>query len=184
MGTPNKTYFCPTRRRPTALSINHNISPADAAHGPALPKPMDIAMTDYAASNRDTPTGFGNGSGIVCKLQLTRILDVTDGTSTTLLVADKRTNVGRPRAQMIDQDMGYTAGWEHDTVRRTNLPPLPDLRDVTTEEGERFGSSHPGGFNGVFADGSVRFIKYAIDPAVFANLGHRSDGQVVTGTDF
>ena len=40
-----------------------------------------------------------------------------------------------------------------------------------------FGSSHTGGLNAVFADGSVRFIRFGIDPVAFMRAGVADDGQ-------
>jgi hypothetical protein len=34
--------------------------------------------------------------------------------------------------------------------------------------------------NAVFADGSVRLIKYGIDPEVFNNLAHRQDNVAIS----
>ena len=48
---------------------------------------------------------------------------------------------------------------------------------------KRFGSSHPGRFNALFADGSVRGISYAINPVVFSYLGNKSDGQPISADD-
>ena len=41
-----------------------------------------------------------------------------------------------------------------------------------------FWSLHPGGANFAFADGSVRFLGYAVSP-ILAQLASRSGGQVV-----
>jgi prepilin-type N-terminal cleavage/methylation domain-containing protein/prepilin-type processing-associated H-X9-DG protein len=41
-------------------------------------------------------------------------------------------------------------------------------------------SRHPGGANALFGDGSVRFIKNSTDMAVWAALGSRAGGEVVT----
>ncbi len=53
----------------------------------------------------------------------------------------------------------------------------------TWNQGFLFGSAHPGGMNAVMGDGSVRVIKYGINPHVFNALGHRSDGAVITNLD-
>ena len=42
-----------------------------------------------------------------------------------------------------------------------------------------FGSAHSGGFNGVFADGSVRTLNYDIDVVLFNSLGTRAGGEIV-----
>ena len=46
------------------------------------------------------------------------------------------------------------------------------------------GSSHPGGFNVLFADGSVRFIGSSIDASVFRALVTRNGGEVVNQNEF
>src|SRR5262249_60553328 len=95
------------------------------------------------------------------------------------------------RATAEDDAVGYTAGFDKDTVRRTDEDqansnqPLQDFYDSDDDQGgkERFGSSHPGRFNVVLADGSVRSISYSIDSTVFSYLGYRADGEVVDPND-
>jgi prepilin-type N-terminal cleavage/methylation domain-containing protein/prepilin-type processing-associated H-X9-DG protein len=170
-------FFCPSRRAPmTVAYADHYISqgPDDlVTHG----------LCDYAANNLD------DGSGAVRSNEFgppLRIADMTDGTSTTLLVGEKRMNLyylGQvPRA---DDNEGYSAGNDWDTMRNANYPPAPDTRAATGENGfAQFGSSHRADLNVVFADGSVRPVAFAIDPAVFARLGTRADGQPVGDGDY
>ena len=35
------------------------------------------------------------------------------------------------------------------------------------------------GFYGAFADGSVKFIKFPLDPEIFKNLIQKNDGQII-----
>jgi prepilin-type processing-associated H-X9-DG protein len=133
------------------------------------------ALCDYAASNYEE-------TGVVLYRYTTRIADVTDGTTNTLLVGDKRLNrrlLGRPQK---DDDTGYATGFDDDVVRRTDRPPLPD-HSGTGDGDFRFGSSHPGRFNVAFADGSVRSLSYSIDPTTFRLLGNKADGQAVYAGD-
>jgi prepilin-type processing-associated H-X9-DG protein len=69
-----------------------------------------------------------------------------------------------------DDNEGYSAGFDEDTVRTTGLPPLSDFRGTGTGGG-RFGGPHPGSVRAAFCDGSVRPVPYAVDPGVFAGLG-------------
>jgi prepilin-type N-terminal cleavage/methylation domain-containing protein/prepilin-type processing-associated H-X9-DG protein len=169
VGTPHKVFFCPTRRAPQTVTFSdpEYLGGLQATH----------ALCDYAASNWE-------GTGVVRQFMPTRIADITDGTSNTLLVSEKRLNLANLGTPQDDDDVGYTEGWDNDTIRETENGPEPDYRDADGDGKMRFGSSHPGRMNAVFADGSVRGISYAIDPVIFSYLGNRSDGQVIPGGDF
>ena len=170
IGTPNKIFFCPSRRNPTVVIFSHPGYMGGIS--------ANRALCDYAASNLQ-------GTGVLGRFQGNRFSDITDGTSLTLLVAEKRLNrrfLGQPQS---DDNLGYSAGWDEDTVRRTDRLPMPDfLGDATQDGDDRFGSSHSGGMNAVLADGSVRFVNFSIDKTVFTNLGDKSDGQVISSNDF
>jgi prepilin-type N-terminal cleavage/methylation domain-containing protein/prepilin-type processing-associated H-X9-DG protein len=192
--TTYKVFFCPARRGPQVLQRNE--SPWGYPHDPsAYPSisyasirniVLTYALCDYAASNFD-----GNGAIQRTGTRVITFDSVTDGTSNTLLAADKRYNLKFLGQGPNDDDQGYTAGWDSDTVRTCSRPPAADYRGDTdplqpscNDGCTRFGSSHTGGINAVFADGSVHFISYSVQPAVFRNLGDISDGNPLTGGDF
>jgi prepilin-type N-terminal cleavage/methylation domain-containing protein/prepilin-type processing-associated H-X9-DG protein len=169
IGATNPVFFCPSRRAPQTVTFSN----------PGYLSGMSVthALCDYAASNLE-------GSGVVRQFTPVRIADITDGLSNTLMVADKRLNLrylGQPQG---NDYIGYTAGWENDTVRSTDDPPRPDYNGDDDGWEDLFGSSHPGRFNAVFADGSVHNISYSINPTVFKYLGNRHDGQVISSNDF
>jgi prepilin-type processing-associated H-X9-DG protein len=134
------------------------------------------ALCDYAASNWE-------GTGVVRRHQPVRLAEITDGTSNTLIAAEKRLNLANLGQASPDDNEGYTAGWDEDTIRRTEVAPRPDFRGSGWDEERRFGSSHSGGINAAFADGSVRFLPYSINATLFGRLGHKSDGQVANLSD-
>jgi prepilin-type N-terminal cleavage/methylation domain-containing protein/prepilin-type processing-associated H-X9-DG protein len=170
IGTPNPNFFCPSRRVPQSVPFSH------PGYLGGLNSPR--ALSDYAGSNL-------NGSGALRRFNPGRIADVTDGTSNTLMVGEKRMNLNNLGQPSSEDNLGYTAGWDEDTLRRTDKLPLPDFTGTTTgNDLERFGASHPGRFNAVLVDGSVRTIPYTIDKAVWGYLGDQADGQVVPADAF
>jgi prepilin-type N-terminal cleavage/methylation domain-containing protein/prepilin-type processing-associated H-X9-DG protein len=169
IGTPIPVYFCPTRRGPQTVTFS------DPEYMGGLK--ITHALCDYAASNWE-------GTGVVRQYTPNRIADIRDGTSQTLLVSEKRLNLEFLGQEQNDDDIGYTAGWDNDTVRETDSAPQPDYSDSSGDGDWLFGSSHPGRFNAVFADGSVHTISYTVNPIVFSYLGNKSDGVPIPLDDF
>jgi prepilin-type N-terminal cleavage/methylation domain-containing protein/prepilin-type processing-associated H-X9-DG protein len=177
ISTPNRVFFCPARRGPVVLPPHLDWYTLGPDEQPLTARrTFGHAPTDYAASNLEN-------TGVVTRVEPRRIADVTDGTSCTLLLGDKRLDLRLLDQYQSDDNEGYTGGWDHDVMRDTGRLPLPDSR--TGGDGDnRFGGSHTGGFNAVFADGSVHRIGYGVALSTFRALGDRSDGKVVDGNDY
>jgi prepilin-type processing-associated H-X9-DG protein len=60
----------------------------------------------------------------------------------------------------------------------------PDNTTPSPRVGAYFGSAHPAGMNAVFADGSVRLVRYGIATKVFSNLCNKNDGNVIPPSEF
>jgi prepilin-type N-terminal cleavage/methylation domain-containing protein len=119
---------------------------------------------------------------------------ITDGTANTILIGEKALNLGLLGQSQTDDDSGWTDGWDWDVIRWGHNQPLADWRDPNplaahnvsyivangqeTRHGA-FGSSHPGAFQVVMCDGSVRGIRYSIPLGVFMNLSSRNDGNPI-----
>jgi prepilin-type N-terminal cleavage/methylation domain-containing protein/prepilin-type processing-associated H-X9-DG protein len=201
-------YFCSSRRRPMTIIV-----------GPTTPN-VPAAMIDYVGNagtddflapvQTQTLNGIvvdipaaarGNGTdGVVVRRPggfpnrgpNLRMAMLTDGTSSTLLIGEKRLrpeNLGRAQAH---DDQGFTSGWDRDEVCWCNIPPDIDRRG---QDGFlQFGSAHPSGFNAVFCDGSVRLIRYNIQSnntvtatnplGVWQRLCKREDGMPVDDGSF
>lgn len=116
---------------------------------------------------------------------------ITDGSSNTLWVSEKRLRPSNYETGQGWDDRGWSDGWDYDTVRSTMFPIGPDTETPTpaaftseaTPYAWAFGAAHPGGINAVFADGSVHSISYDADQEVFNRLGNRDDGETVSGLD-
>jgi hypothetical protein len=162
-------HFCPTRGRPRTFPNSMARLPGDYLR----------AMTDYAGSGEGTT---GMVVNIVVESQL-RFAGVADGLSNCLMLGEKRMNVTLLSGPQDDDDQGYTAGFDKDTVRGYGSVPLPDITDSGAASVGRFGSSHVGGFNAVLGDGSVRFVPYTVSRLTFNRLGQRADGEPL-GNDY
>ncbi|TWT97641.1 Fimbrial protein precursor [Botrimarina colliarenosi] len=105
-------------------------------------------------------------------------------------------------------DRGWADGWDCNNMRTTLFAPRSD-NDISSPPGKSdqssvsrdaqltnlfgptnacdnagdwfLGSAHSGGINAVFADGSVQFLSFDIDVENFNRLGHRHDGETISG---
>ncbi len=87
------------------------------------------------------------------------LADVTDGTSNTLMVVEA----------------GETVPWTKPEGLTSGQPGVP-LSGA--------GSRHPGGFNALFADGSVHFLKATVNLQVFEALISRAGGEVISADSY
>ncbi len=113
---------------------------------------------------------------------------ISDGTSTTMMLGEKRLMPNQYLSGAWHDDRGWTDGWDPDTLRLTSAPLGPDVRSQADQNtglvgdiGYHFGSAHPNGMNICFADDSVKWIPFSIDRNTFNRMGHRQDNQVNTG---
>jgi prepilin-type N-terminal cleavage/methylation domain-containing protein/prepilin-type processing-associated H-X9-DG protein len=157
-------YFCPGRRRPQVC-----MAPMGSNLGGAC--------SDYAVVGGDNTLNTGAfhindayGTGV-------RILEIIDGTSTTLMVGDKHL---RP----IDIGDGtydgciYSATPSGLSFRQagSNHPLALGLNDV---QNGQFGSWHSGVVNFVFCDGHVAGLQTSISGTTLGFLATRAGGEVI-----
>jgi prepilin-type N-terminal cleavage/methylation domain-containing protein len=172
---------------------NGALTPAPP-NGAALPKGADVTY-----NHGDRPNGRGaivwGGTGA-----LRRLADFKDGTSSSIIVAEKAlapqvwgTNGG-------DNEMWQNSGWDEDCIRYhfapisdaqeaayagiCNSPAKPFDSSTGTVWPNMFGGPHFGGVNVLLTDGSARMIKYSVDPGVFRMLSVIDDGGVLSADSF
>ena len=185
-GSPIKTFFCPGRGAPRVFTGN-------SWYGPSGPLPF--AQTDYAgcrgtsnngaiAYHNVNPSNAGwNGSwpppppgSYPVANDMIGLAGIIDGTSNTMLIGEKRMDPRYLGGFESADNEGFSAGWDWDTVRLTSILPAQDAPGAGSNN--QFGGPHPGGFQCVMCDGSVRMIPYTVDLVTFSRMGMRNDGLV------
>ncbi len=133
--------------------------PWDSPHNKAL---LDQMPRIFACPSRPsqpglTPyRGFRGDGAFFQDGNPSKLDNITDGTTNTIMVVEGR------------EDVPWTSP---DSDLPFDLMAAPSLLGA--------GSSHPGGFNALFADGSVRFLKTTLSPEVFRAFITRSAGDVI-----
>jgi hypothetical protein len=103
---------------------------------------------------------------------------ITDGSSKTMVLGEKRLRPSEYEVGAWHDDMGWKEGWDPDTLRSTICLFGPDAEIVMGESfGYNFGAAHPTVMIAGFADASVHPVQFEIDRELFNRLGHRSDGE-------
>jgi prepilin-type N-terminal cleavage/methylation domain-containing protein/prepilin-type processing-associated H-X9-DG protein len=107
-----------------------------------------------------------------------KVRDVADGTSNTLFVGEQKIDP-KPGGSVA---VGTFVAWMEPYSLGTCVYGINAPRDVVTYGyyHQGFGSYHAGGANFLYADGSVHFVDETISLMLFAYLGTRNQGEVVT----
>ena len=123
--------------------------------------------------------------------QITKMSNITDGTSGTILVGE-----GLP-AQLAINSLWYSNGGVAGTAIPMNLmtdrAPCSDGSTTfgSLDIGCRFSdaavgfkSEHPGGVNFLFCDGSVRFLRESIATTTYAALGSKAGVETISADSY
>ncbi len=134
-------------------------------------------------------TSIANMNGIFASLSNTRLADVTDGTSNTMVFGEHAHSI---MSQASQSDWHWwTSGNYGDTLNTTYWPLNPQTRvkdlggNSASAYVEAFSSKHPGGANVAMLDGSVKFLKDTIqswprDATTGVPIGLTYNGSVYT----
>ncbi len=131
-------------------------------------------------------TGTHSFGGVLIPDRPIAFLEILDGLSNTLIVSEQSANT------RINQYDGLLSGYSYPfvgddrTFNSTTIRYRINESDFSLPGNSGGGganttlhSRHPGGVNAVFGDGSVRFLRDALDLQTLYNLANRDDGRVV-----
>jgi prepilin-type N-terminal cleavage/methylation domain-containing protein/prepilin-type processing-associated H-X9-DG protein len=195
-------FYQPLQAQPGVIGtmIKPYLCPSDSP--PAAPFPVTDAggalVTNAAPSSYAATVGWdGNdvadpaGDGVFYRNSHTRIADITDGTTHTVLAGDRawsQTNgiwAGAPSGALARA--GAANPWTNATGPAPTLVLVHNnyINIRTDADGglDDFSSNHTGGANILFADGSVRFLRSiqgdGLERRDFWALGTRAGGEVI-----
>jgi prepilin-type N-terminal cleavage/methylation domain-containing protein/prepilin-type processing-associated H-X9-DG protein len=142
--------------------------------------PPSLAAGDspayWATHLSQSPTVF---DGPVVSRVRVNILNLSRGASNTILLGEKYIS---PDSYATGIDTGdneclYT-GLNNDVTRSTGRPPVRDQRGVSMLH--EFGGPHSNGVQVGLADGSVRSVRWSIEPAIWRESGSRFSQSPLT----
>lgn len=166
---------------------------------------ISTRMSQLPTNSCEPATGFAGllykrcQSGVIHVRSEISLNQIEDGTSNTYLIGERYMQPAEYNGAASSSDPGYSlssnqsayCGYEWDNQRKAwnpdpiveaaNLAELRQPRADTDnfESTSIFGSAHPGAFNMVYCDGSVRSISYDVDKFVHSYSASRLDGQVI-----
>lgn len=117
----------------------------------------------------------------------TSFRQITDGTSNTAVLCEKRVGaefyngMNPDGGARIDDDAGWSDGWDYDTLRLAYCRPVTDTASMGGGYAPLLtaGSAHASVFYCTFADGSVHGMNYDVDLETFNLLANKSDGLTI-----
>lgn len=172
-----------------------------------------VMGTDHSSAQPDPrfgcrvdPSEVARANGCFNDMTPLSFASITDGLSNTLMIAEKSTTILRKSEDLRDPRLLEHVSWwflgeaDH-TLVDAMLPPNAYKKYPPTDMSfwmRSASSLHPGGVNGLMADGSVRFIKETIDtnpwpltaqsgamPAgVWQRLATRNGGELIDANTY
>jgi prepilin-type N-terminal cleavage/methylation domain-containing protein/prepilin-type processing-associated H-X9-DG protein len=183
-------YACPSDRRAAGFYAGSR------GYGPqGLTDYLAVTGTMTFAGNPGVGASRPKCDGVIYENSRTRIADITDGTSTTVLVGERPPSPdlfwGWWTWSAFDAALGVrdtysvygTSGTQPPTLCARLFPEKYRPNDNNYCDTHHFWSAHPGGGNWLFADGSIRFLTYQSSPILPA-LATRSGGEIVSGENY
>ena len=200
--TPLPTFRCPSDVGEDLADTDRNIADANGTSHRHM-------RSNYVANNASFRMGLvfgtpdngypGKANGMFHENSRTRMRDIVDGTSNTIMISERASELGDPSGAVLDCDAASLIGseyntaadrrgfWEHEGTAAVMFGGATGINYPTNSYCRRGVSSmHEGGVHVVLCDGSVRFLSenidhhsdYAVD-SLYEYLLGRADRNVV-----
>jgi prepilin-type N-terminal cleavage/methylation domain-containing protein/prepilin-type processing-associated H-X9-DG protein len=192
--TPRTTsvpvFLCPSDGGEKTFEVTVGGSPVTLAHsdyvgmfgGPEISPDPGYLSTD--------PERGVRSRGMFCRNTAVRFADVKDGTSATIFVGERSSNLayatwtGSPTGGGVPPKTPNPYNYEEEgapvlILGHTGLvyDTPPHTPNSSVNHVDDFWSEHPQGANFLFVDGSVQQINDTVNPAVWRALGTRAGGE-------
>ena len=190
---PLKLFVCPSGPGARTVTVDYSGVVSTGAAGDYF-GPNSFQSTLYgspALSGNNTCTAMQDGVN-------RKIVEITDGTSNTLLVTEQ---AGRPdfyilgkkqpsnTAQSAYNQWGPWAAYQVSRFQQfgsdgitADGPGGPCTVNCNNSQGVY--AFHTGGANAAFCDGSVRFLRQTLHPNVLFGIITANGGEILSGNDF
>lgn len=195
-GTVLSAFLCPSDAAPDSFEVTDT-----ASNTYVLPRSNYPGILGYASVTMNA----GRASGVFYRNSRTKFRDITDGTSNTICVGERKAkhdfNQPNPpvdafttwyaaipqvirNAGMAGMMSGMTEGPGSMVLGHVGQPAMMSMMAMhatpnNTNHIVHFSSQHTGGVQFLLCDGSVHFLSENISYDVFRNLGERADGEVL-----
>lgn len=188
-------FLCPSDSAPNSFQVTDTSSNTFQ-----LPRSNYPGILGYASATMNP----GNASGVFYRNSRTKFRDISDGTSNTICVGERKAmhdfnnqapveafttwyaaipNVIR-NAGMSGMMASMAEGPASMILGHVGQPAMMSMMQMhstpnNTNHIVHFSSQHTGGVQFLLCDGSVHFVSENIDYDLFRNLGERGDGNVL-----
>lgn len=171
-----KSFRCPTDPGPDNWDIHEEADPTIVIT--RLPSATYVGSfgtegAEYLCSASPFPNAQCKGNGVFSHNSSTRLAELIDGTSNTILVGEHKSN----------SSLGWNSTWvgfvpEGEEATARFLGVADHTPNHPASHFDDFSSHHTGGVHFLFGDGRVRFVTQSIDLGLFQGLATKAGGEV------